>query len=196
MSEIPYRYYDLWNNKADIFIPSFSYELACLVHWWQWQAAFAQARNEATNAHLIHRLQSLCALQHSSIDMGSHIRPNVFRDVYAGRIFGLHIIQHTESHCCRQGPVCSRWRRILHTHWYAPYYKSWHEMQPWLSPFTDDSSALFHGRSTHHCILIAYLNTISNELWPTLVFHFYVTPASQFCSAFFEHALLSTVTGP
>ena len=39
VSEIPYPYYDLWNNKADIIIVSFNTELVLLVHWWQQQAA-------------------------------------------------------------------------------------------------------------------------------------------------------------
>ena len=39
MSEIPYPYYNLWNNQADIVILSFNNELVLLVHWWQRQAA-------------------------------------------------------------------------------------------------------------------------------------------------------------
>ena len=39
VSEIPYPYYDLWNDKVDIVILSFNKELALLVHWWQRQAA-------------------------------------------------------------------------------------------------------------------------------------------------------------
>ena len=38
VSEIPYPYYDLWNNQADIVILSFNNELVLLVHWWQRQA--------------------------------------------------------------------------------------------------------------------------------------------------------------
>ena len=38
-SEIPYLYYDLWNNKADIVMLSFNNEWVLLVHWWQRQAA-------------------------------------------------------------------------------------------------------------------------------------------------------------
>ena len=39
VNEIPYPYYDLWNNKADIVILSFNNERVLLVHWWQRQAA-------------------------------------------------------------------------------------------------------------------------------------------------------------
>ena len=63
-----------------------------------------------------------------------------------------------------------------------------------IKPFTYDSPSLFHGRTINHCISTAYFNAVFNELWPALLFHFYVTPASQFCRAFFEHALLSAVT--
>ena len=38
-SEIPYPYYDLWNNMADIVILSFNNEWVLLVHWSQQQAA-------------------------------------------------------------------------------------------------------------------------------------------------------------
>ena len=65
-----------------------------------------------------------------------------------------------------------------------------------IKPFIDESPYLFHGRATHHYNLTAYLSAVSNELWPTLIFLLYVTPASQFCSAFFEHALFSAVTEP
>ena len=37
--EVPFQYYDLWNNKADIVISSFNNEWALLVHCWQRQAA-------------------------------------------------------------------------------------------------------------------------------------------------------------
>ena len=39
VSEIPYPYYDLWNNMANIVIISFNNEWILLVHWWQRQAA-------------------------------------------------------------------------------------------------------------------------------------------------------------
>ena len=39
VSEIPYPYYDLWNNKTDIVILSFNNKWVLLVHWWQRQAA-------------------------------------------------------------------------------------------------------------------------------------------------------------
>ena len=39
VGEIPYPYYDLWNNKADIVILSFNNEWVLLVHWWERQAA-------------------------------------------------------------------------------------------------------------------------------------------------------------
>ena len=39
VSEIPYPYYDLWNNKTDIVILSFNNEWILLVHWWQRKAA-------------------------------------------------------------------------------------------------------------------------------------------------------------
>ena len=59
VSEIFYPCCYLWNNKADIVLSSFYNEWALLVHWWQRQAAVAQAHYPATNARLIHRLQSL-----------------------------------------------------------------------------------------------------------------------------------------
>ena len=37
--EVPFQYYDLWNNEADIVISSSNNEWALLVHWWQRQAA-------------------------------------------------------------------------------------------------------------------------------------------------------------
>ena len=55
MRGIPYPYYDLWNEKADIVISSFNNELALRVHWWQRQAAVVQVRCETTNARLVHR---------------------------------------------------------------------------------------------------------------------------------------------
>ena len=65
VSEIPHPYYGLWNIKAGIVILSFNNELALLVHWWQQQAAVAQAHYRATNARLIHRLQALCTAHQS-----------------------------------------------------------------------------------------------------------------------------------
>ena len=38
-SEIPYPYYHLWDNKANIVTSSFNKQWALLMHWWQWQAA-------------------------------------------------------------------------------------------------------------------------------------------------------------
>ena len=114
-----------------------------------------------------------------------------------GWIFRLHIVQFTDSPCCRQGPVYSRWRRSLYCHWYGPHYKCLHEMQPWLrliKPFTDDLSSLFHGRTTHYCILTAYLNAICNEFWPPLVFNFmwplHISFAARFSNMpFFRQSL-------
>ena len=60
----------------------------------------------------------------------------------------------------------------------------------------DDPPSLSHGRTTHEYILLAYLGAISNELWKTPVFHLIVRPGCQFCSAFFELALLKAVTEP
>ena len=65
-----------------------------------------------------------------------------------------------------------------------------------MKALTDDSPSLFHGRTTHQCILPAYLNAVVNELCQTLLFHLYVSPAYHFCSAFFEHALFQAVTEP
>ena len=105
--------------------------------------------------------------------MAAHIRPNDFCDVKAGGKFRLYIVQHSCSSCYRQGPVYSRWRRIMHCHWYTLQALAWDAalIKADLT-FTDDSWSLFHGRVTHHCISTAYLNAISNELWPTLVFLF------------------------
>ena len=43
VSEIPYLYYDLWNNKADIIILSFNNEWVLLLHWCQRQASIASS---------------------------------------------------------------------------------------------------------------------------------------------------------
>ena len=60
VSEIPYPYYDLWNNKVNIVILSFNTELALLVYWWQRQAAVEDSSrgDERTPDHAVFRLQS------------------------------------------------------------------------------------------------------------------------------------------
>ena len=50
---------------------------------------------------------------------------------------------------------------------------------------TNDSSSLLHGRTTHHCVLTAYLNTVSNDLWPTLILHFMWHLRLNFAARFF-----------
>ena len=39
MSGMPYPYYDIWNNKADLVISSFNKDWALLVYWWLRQSA-------------------------------------------------------------------------------------------------------------------------------------------------------------
>ena len=127
----------LWNNKADIVIWYFNDEWALLVHWWQRQPAVEDSlrRDERTpdTPRLKPCVQPREAARHFEVELWQHWHAGSHEaNVKVGRIFHQRIIEHTDSTWGQQSPVRSRWRHILHCHWYAPHYKRWQEMQPWL----------------------------------------------------------------
>ena len=141
-SAIPYLYCDLWNNKADIVILSFINEWVLLVHWWQRQAAAEGSLRGDERAPDIPQAKPCSqpseAARHFDVELWQHWHGGSYKAksfpwcLVGTNISFTYFLEHTYSPSCRQGPYCSRWRRILHFHWYPSHYKRWHAMQPWL----------------------------------------------------------------
>ena len=125
MSGMPYPYYDLWNNKADLLISSFIKDWALLVYWWQQQSAVEDSSRGGERARDTLTAKPCAqlsgAVRHFEVELRQHWYGGSYKDkcfffceYKAGRIFRRHIVEHTDSPRCRQGTVCSRWRGILH----------------------------------------------------------------------------------
>ena len=107
--------------------------------------------------------------------MVAYINSNVFRDVKSGRLFSIHIVEHTDSPYIDKVQFAVAADASFTVNDTSPTTNVGMICGP--DAFTGNSPSLLNSRTKHHCILDASFNAVSDGLCQTLEFYLYVTPA-------------------